>query len=70
MSDEELCHLLFNAITDALEAMDAWNWGEARKLLVSAQQRAEEGYLEREESPASQPSLPSRTSQTPADVVK
>ena len=70
MNDAELYHLLFNAITDALEAMEAWNWGEARKILISAQQRAEEGYLEREESPASPPSPPSRTSQTPADVVE
>ena len=49
MSDEEQYHLLFNAITDALEAMEAWNLGEAKRILMEAQQRAEEGYLEREE---------------------
>jgi hypothetical protein len=36
---------LFNAITDALEALKA-----ARDILVSAQQNAEEIYIESEES--------------------
>ena len=49
MNDEELYHLLFNAITDALEAMEAWNLGEAKRILIEAQQRTEEAYLEREE---------------------
>ena len=48
MTDEELYHLLFNAITDALEAMEKLNFGEAKALLIAAQQNAEEGYLQRE----------------------
>lgn len=50
MTDTELYHLLFNAITDALEAMEKLNFGEAKKLLMAAQQKTEEAYLEREES--------------------
>ena len=50
MSDEALYHLLFNAITDALSAMEQWNYGTAKTILLSAQQRAENGYLEREEA--------------------
>lgn len=49
MSDKELYHLLFNAITDALEELKKLNIGKAMALLIAAQQKAEEGYLEREE---------------------
>ncbi len=42
---EKLYYLLFNAITDALEQMDAQNYGEAKKTLISAQQKAEEIYI-------------------------
>lgn len=70
MNDAELYHLLFSAITDALDAMEAWNWGEAKHILIEAQQRAEAGYPEREEFPASQSSPSPGTSQTPADVVR
>ena len=38
--------LLFNAITDALEQLDAQNYGEARNTLIAAQQKAEEIYME------------------------
>ena len=37
--------LLFNAITDALEQMNAQNFGSAKETLVSAQQKAEEIYI-------------------------
>ena len=37
--------LLFNAITDALEQLDAQNYGEARDTLIAAQQKAEEIYM-------------------------
>ena len=40
----KLYHLLFNAITDALEQIDAQNFGSA-KALISAQQKAEEIYI-------------------------
>ena len=36
----KLYHLLFNAITDALEQMNAQNFGSAKETLVSAQQKA------------------------------
>ena len=36
---------LFNQITDALEAMEKQNYGEARDILMRAQQEAEERYL-------------------------
>ena len=38
----KLYHLLFNAITDALEQMNAQNFGSAKETLVSAQQKAED----------------------------
>ena len=41
----KLYHLLFNAITDALEQMNAQNFGSAKEALVFAQQKAEEIYI-------------------------
>ena len=38
--------LLFNAVTDALEKMDRQNYGEASALLIAAQQKAEELYMD------------------------
>lgn len=38
--------LLFNAVTDALEKMDRQNSGEASALLIAAQQKAEELYMD------------------------
>lgn len=37
---------LFNAITDSLSALDALNIGQARALLMAAQQQCEELYLQ------------------------
>ena len=45
MEYEKLYHLLFNAITDALEQMESQNYGDAKELLVAAQQKAEEIYI-------------------------
>ena len=39
---------LFNAITDALGALNDLNIGETRERLIRAQQQAEELYLEEE----------------------
>ena len=44
MNYEKMYHLLFNAITDALEQMQ--NLGSAKDLLTTAQQKAEEIYME------------------------
>lgn len=48
MDYQKLYSLLFNAITDALEAMEAQNFGQARQALVSAQQQTEELYMDSE----------------------
>lgn len=36
---------LFNRVTDAISALDRQDFGMAKKLLVSGQQKAEEQYL-------------------------
>ena len=42
---KELYFHLFNAITDALRALEAQNIGTAKELLIHAQQNTEEMYL-------------------------
>ena len=42
---QKLYTKLFNAATDALEALDALNIGLAKELLQQAQQEAEELYI-------------------------
>jgi hypothetical protein len=44
---EELYHALFNAVTDAPRAMEQEKFGQARELLVRAQQLCEERYIGR-----------------------
>lgn len=44
--------LLFNAATDAIEALEAMNLGQARAILVLAQQQTEEIYLDKDEDDA------------------
>ena len=48
MNYEKLYHLLFNAITDALEQMEQQNYGTAKETLIAAQQEAEEIYMSAE----------------------
>ena len=43
---KKLYHLLFNAITDALEKAESGESEAARVLLVRAQQKTEELYIE------------------------
>ena len=43
---ERLYHILFNAITDALRKLEAGEPLEAARLLVEAQRRTEELYIE------------------------
>lgn len=45
MNYEKMYHLLFNAITDALEQMEKQNLGSAKDLLTTAQQKTEEIYI-------------------------
>ena len=46
---QKLYTLLFNAVTDAVEELEALNVGAAKVRLISAQQRAEELYVSGEE---------------------
>lgn len=46
---QKLYALLFNACTDAVEAMEQMNFGTAKDLLIAAQQQAEEQYIAAEE---------------------
>ena len=38
-------YVLFNTVTDAVNALDAQNFGQARELLISVQQTCEELFL-------------------------
>ena len=42
---QKLYTLLFNACTDAVEAMEQMNFGAAKTILIRAQQQAEEQYI-------------------------
>lgn len=37
--------IIFNAVTDALAALDRGDYEQARALLIKAQQNAEEAYI-------------------------
>lgn len=43
---QKLYTRLFNAVTDAVAELDAMNVGRAKALLISAQQQAEDTYVE------------------------
>ena len=46
MTDYQKMYLpLFNAITDALAQIEKQNYGDAKDVLISAQQKAEELYI-------------------------
>ena len=47
---QKMYTLLFNAATDALQALEALDLGQTRAILVRAQQQAEEMYLEDEDN--------------------
>ena len=42
--------VLFNAVTDALEALEQQEFSRARTLLIQGQRAAEDKYLDTEES--------------------
>lgn len=46
---QKMYTLLFNAATDAIEALEAINLGQAHAILVRAQQQTEEIYLNEDE---------------------
>ena len=41
---DKMYSLLFNAITDALEKLEKQNLGDAKDILISAQQKAEDTF--------------------------
>ncbi len=45
---EKMYHTLFRAITDALDELESSNFGAARELLIEAQQKSEEIFIEAE----------------------
>ena len=45
---QKLYTIIFNAVTDALNALDEQNAGQAKEILRTAQQAAEERYMETE----------------------
>ena len=51
MDYQPLYHKLFNACTDALEALEHQNFGQARDRLMAAQQEAEDACLSQTDSP-------------------
>ena len=48
MDYQALYYKLFNAFTDILEALEAQNYGQAKALLIAAQQETEELYINTE----------------------
>ena len=48
MDYKKLYYHLFNAVTDAIQAMEQQNYGQAIALLIVAQQEAEEMYISEE----------------------
>lgn len=48
MDYRSLYYKLFNTYTDILEALEAQNYGQAKALLIAAQQSAEELYINAE----------------------
>lgn len=55
MHYEKMYAVLFNAITDALEEMDALNFGSAGQILRNAQQKTEDLYCDAEEQEGEEP---------------
>lgn len=43
---EKMYFTLFNRITDALSELDAQNYGNAKRILIEAQQLTEEQYTD------------------------
>ena len=46
MDYKKLYFHLFNAVTDALRALEQQNYGQAAALLATAQQEAEDMYMD------------------------
>lgn len=48
MDYQALYYKLFNAFTNILEALEAQNYGQAKALLIAAQQESEQLYIDAE----------------------
>ena len=42
---ETLYHIMVNASENAIDALEKQNFGEAKRILIDAEQRAEEIYI-------------------------
>lgn len=42
---EKMYYQLFNAITDSIEETEKMNFGQAKSILIQAQQKCEEMYI-------------------------
>ena len=60
--------LLFNAISDALEQMQSQNYGNAKDMLIAAQQKAEDIYITAEDWTRSSPERGERSNAAPSEV--
>jgi len=49
MDYKKLYFHLFNAVSDALQAIEQQNYGQASAILIAAQQETEEMYMDEEE---------------------
>ena len=49
MDYKKLYFHLFNTITDALQAIEQQNYGQASHLLITAQQETEEMYMDEDD---------------------
>lgn len=52
---EKLYHMLFNAYSDCLEALEEHEFAKAYSILLKAQRDCEEVYISWEEDPAPSP---------------
>ena len=51
----QMYDMLFNAMTDAAEALKQQNFGQALQIITKAQQDTEEFFIRAEESPSTEP---------------
>lgn len=49
MDYQKAYYQLFNAITDAIESLALANYGQAKEILIRAQQNGEEAFMQSED---------------------
>ena len=70
MDYQKMYPTLFNAITDALEKIEGQNYGDAKDLLIAAQQKAEDIYITAEDGTRSSPERGERSNAAPSEAVR